>query len=100
MCLLSSWVKRYNTNGQKIWKQLLDSKYGADNPNLWCASVNGASQFFRGLMWAAQAARLGYRWKVGDGRKIKFWEDNWLGQSSLAIQYWEIYVLVHEKMGQ
>jgi hypothetical protein len=40
---------------------------------------------------------LGYRWKVGDGRKIKFWEDNWLGSSSLAIQFWELYVIVNEK---
>lgn len=30
-------------------------------------------------------------------RKFKFWEDNWLGQSSLAIQFWDIYIQVHEK---
>lgn len=30
-------------------------------------------------------------------KKVKFWEDNWLGNSSLAIQYWEIYILVNEK---
>ena len=30
-------------------------------------------------------------------KKVKFWEDNWLGPSSLAIQFWEIYVLVNEK---
>lgn len=33
----------------------------------------------------------------GNCRKVKFWEDNWLGLSSLAIQYWEIYILVNEK---
>jgi hypothetical protein len=38
-------------------------------------------------MWAAEATKLGYRWKIGNGRKIKFWEDNWLGESSLAIQF-------------
>jgi hypothetical protein len=30
-------------------------------------------------MWAAKAAKLGYRWKVGNGGKIKFWKDKWLG---------------------
>jgi len=30
-------------------------------------------------MRAAQAARMGFRWKIGDGKKIRFWEDNWLG---------------------
>lgn len=28
-----------------------------------------------------------------------FWEDNYLGPSSLVIQFWEIYVLVNEKTG-
>lgn len=40
---------------------------------------------------------MGYRWKVGNGRKIRFWEDNWLGSYSLAIQFWPIYKLVNEK---
>lgn len=40
---------------------------------------------------------MGYRWKVGQGNNIKFWEDVWLGNSSLAIQYWELYRIVNEK---
>jgi hypothetical protein len=47
-------------------------------------------------MWAAQAAKFGYRWKVGNGRSIRFWEDNWLG-CSLLIQFWPIYRIVNEK---
>lgn len=50
-------------------------------------------------MWAASAAKMGFRWKIGDGKKVEFWEDNWLGSTSLAIQYWEVYVLVQEKAG-
>jgi hypothetical protein len=48
-------------------------------------------------MWAAQAARTGYKWKVGNGMKIRLWEDNWLGSSSLAIQFWPLYRIVNEK---
>ena len=48
-------------------------------------------------MWAAKAAKFGFRWKVGDEKKIKCWEDNWLGHSSLAIQFWNFYVIVNEK---
>jgi len=33
---------------------------------------------------------MGYKWKVGDGKNIRFWEDQWVGTSSLAIQYGEI----------
>jgi hypothetical protein len=35
----------------------------------------------------------------GMGKKIKFWEDHWLGNSSLAIQFWPLYV-INEQQGK
>ena len=75
-----------------MWRQFLDFKYNTDRPNIFYSSSSGASEFFKGLMIAAAVAKMGYRWHIGNGKKCKFWEDNWLGTSSLAIQYWEIYV--------
>jgi hypothetical protein len=49
------------------------------------------------VLWAARVAKLGYRWKVGTGSKIRFWQDLWIGSSSLVIQYCEIYCLVNEQ---
>jgi hypothetical protein len=40
---------------------------------------------------------MGYRWKIGNGLKIQFWEDAWLGTSSLAIQLWVIYSIANEQ---
>ncbi|TVU21933.1 hypothetical protein EJB05_31604, partial [Eragrostis curvula] len=57
----------------------------------------GASQFFKSIVWAAQTAKVGYRWHVGNGKKVKFWEDIWVGSSSLAVQFWELYIIVNEK---
>ena len=37
------------------------------------------------------------RWVIGNGEKIRFWKNNWLGTSSLAIQYWKLYRFVNEK---
>jgi hypothetical protein len=48
-------------------------------------------------MWAAQAARLGVKWHVGDGRRVRFWEDQWFGSCSLAIQYWDLYSIINEQ---
>jgi hypothetical protein len=47
-------------------------------------------------MWASRAAKIGYQWKVGNGRKVKFWEDHWFGHCSLAILFWDLYVLINE----
>jgi len=35
LCLLASWIKRYNVDGHKMWKQLIDFKYDTNNPNLF-----------------------------------------------------------------
>lgn len=67
------------------------------NPNIFSSSTQGSSQFFKGFMWAASAAKMGFRWHIGNGKNVKFLEDNWLGTSNLAIQYWEIYILINEK---
>lgn len=48
-------------------------------------------------MWAIQAAKMGYRWVIGNGEKVRFQEDNQIGNFSLAIQYWKLYKIVNEK---
>jgi hypothetical protein len=40
---------------------------------------------------------MGYIWKIGRGDKVRFWEDNWLGSSSLVIPFWKLYRIVNEK---
>jgi hypothetical protein len=48
-------------------------------------------------MWASQAVKCGYKWYVGNGKLIKFWEDVWFGNSPLATQYWDIYYIVNQQ---
>jgi hypothetical protein len=47
-------------------------------------------------MWAA-AAKMGFRWHVGNGEKIHIWEDRRCGSCSLAIQYWGLCSIVNEQ---
>jgi hypothetical protein len=40
---------------------------------------------------------------VGNGHRVRFWEDLWVGSCSLAIQYWGLYmvnILVRYGMGK
>jgi hypothetical protein len=48
-------------------------------------------------MCASKAAKMGYRWRIGNGNIIRFWEDRWFGSCSLAIQFWDTYSIVNEK---
>jgi hypothetical protein len=100
LCLLGSWLKRYSGDGGKMWKSLVDFKYNSHSPNIFTYSEARVSNFWKGVLWAARVAKLGYRWKVGRGDKVRFWKDLWIGTSSLAIQYWELYCLVNEHTNQ
>jgi hypothetical protein len=86
MCLLASWVQRYYDGENKVWRNIIDSKYQLA-PNVFSSNPRNASPFGKGVKWVAYAAKMGYRWKVGDGSKIRFWEDNWFETCSLAIRY-------------
>jgi hypothetical protein len=48
-------------------------------------------------MWASRAVAVGYRWKIGNGKSIKFWEDIWFGNSPLAVQFWDIYFVSNQQ---
>jgi hypothetical protein len=68
-----------------------------DKPNIFYCKSRNAFPFLKGFLWAAQAAKMRYRWKYGNGKRIRLWEDQWMGTCSLAIQFWEIYMIVNEK---
>jgi rhamnogalacturonyl hydrolase YesR len=67
ICLLGSWLKRYQIDEGKLWKQIIDDKYGTDKPNIFYSNTAGSSQFFKGM---AKAAKMGYKWRIGNGRKV------------------------------
>jgi hypothetical protein len=73
LCLLASWVKRYHLDTDKLWKRIVDHKYRNNSPNLFACPEIGASPIWKGVLWAARAAKMGYRWKIGNGRSVKFW---------------------------
>ena len=91
LCMLASWVKRYAFGDGKIWKQIIDAKYDTHNPNSFSCTRDGASPFWKNVIWAAKVANIGYSWKVGNGESIRFWKDKWCGQNSLATQFWDLY---------
>jgi hypothetical protein len=97
MCLLASWIQRYQDSDGKLWKDIADFKYDTYSPNILCSKDRNASPFWKEVMWAAQVAKMGYRWNVGDGKRIRFWEDHWFGSYSLVVQFWDVYTIVNEQ---
>ena len=70
ICLLGCWLKGYQVDDNKFWKKLVDHKYRTKEPNIFRSNTQGASNFFKGVIWAANAAKVGYVWKIGNGRRL------------------------------
>jgi hypothetical protein len=73
LCLLGSWIKRYFNDEGNLWRDSIDVKYRTAEPNVFENKDRGVSQFWRGEMSAAKATKLVYTWKVGNGKRIRFW---------------------------
>jgi hypothetical protein len=50
----------------------MNCKYHLENPNIFCCRDRNASPFLKGFLWAAQAAKIGYIWKFGNGGGLDF----------------------------
>lgn len=82
--LLKKWLWRYTEEGNALWKEVIEAKYGELSP--WCAQNTGEPYgvgVWRTIrsMWPQMEANLFI--KVGNGSKTRFWKDIWLEQSSL-----------------
>jgi hypothetical protein len=72
LCLLASWVQRYHEAGPKFWRAIIDSKYQNCYPNtFWCRDKN-TSPFWKGVLWADKAAKMGFRWSIGNRKRVRF----------------------------
>jgi hypothetical protein len=96
LCLLGSWVKRFIRDEGKLWWNIVRNKY-CRHENIFYSERRYASQFWRGVILAAQAVKLGYRWVLGNGKRVHFWEDTWFGTTPLVVQFWDLYSICNEK---
>lgn len=56
----------YLTDEGKLWKTVIDFKLITAKPNIFNCKVGGFSRFFKGLMAAVNAAKLGFRRNVSN----------------------------------
>jgi hypothetical protein len=41
--------------------------------------------------------KLGYRWKDGNEKSIRFWKNVWFENIPLATQFWDIFIVVNQQ---
>jgi hypothetical protein len=93
---LSKWLfKLLNEDG--VWQELLHNKYLRHKTLSEVHARPIDSPFWKGLMEVKQEFFSRGFFKVGNGSSTRFWEDIWLGKTSLAQQYPSLYNIAHHK---
>lgn len=83
-CLLSKWLWRFIKEEHALWKEVVINKYGQSEQ--WVANMvtnTCGVSVWRSIRNLGSKLAENLSFKVGEGTKIFFWKDEWLGQESL-----------------
>lgn len=79
-------------SGDKLWVQLLSSKYLKDTSILHANCVSGSSHVWQSIMKAMASLKDGFSFRVGKG-EISLWYDRWIEDTRLCdlVPYVDIH---------
>jgi len=84
--LLAKWIFKLDSGEKSLALEVLRKKYLNDKS--FCQSKQkGCSQFWQGLGKAREWYGRGTKWILGNGRKIRFWHDVWMGDCPLKTLF-------------
>jgi hypothetical protein len=95
-CLLTKWLFKI-LNEEGMWQELLKNKYLQNNTLSQVQVKPTDSPFWKGIMRGRDEFFQRGSFVIGDGMNTRFWEDAWLGTTSLSSQYPSLYNIVRFK---
>ena len=93
--LLMKWLGRFPKEERSLWHKVIKSNFGL-KPNLWDTKEDYKGTF-RSPWKAISSLYTEFHqmvvFKVGNGNKIRFWEDVWVGENSLQALFPSLFRL-------
>ncbi|GKV42304.1 hypothetical protein SLEP1_g49718 [Rubroshorea leprosula] len=103
LALMGKWWGRLAKGEEGLWGKVIKGKYGG-NGGQWMSWVRDGRR--TGSLWWRDIQSLnvredgsegwlteGFRIKIGEGKGVSFWWDEWCGEDCLANIYPRLYVL-------
>ena len=80
-----------------MWIQILRNKYLHTKTLAQVTAKSNDSSFWKGLIKVKVAFFNRTKFVLGGGESTRFWEDTWLGETLLDMQYPNLYNIVQRK---
>ncbi|XP_075083498.1 uncharacterized protein LOC142167239 [Nicotiana tabacum] len=90
--MLIKWLWRYGQPEPVYWKEVITAKHGAQNQ--WCTKENNAPyevELWKHIRSLQTDFLQEITYRVGNGSHVKFWEDRWIGNTTLRELYPGLY---------
>ncbi|OMO92976.1 reverse transcriptase [Corchorus capsularis] len=106
--LLNKWLWRYGNEHESLWHKVIigknklvdDSIIPSGNIRHCSAIWNAISKPLRSGDSLSLFTKSGLMISVGDGKRVKFWEDNWVNGLILKEAFPRIFALAVSKVGK
>ncbi|KAK1320825.1 hypothetical protein QJS10_CPA03g01353 [Acorus calamus] len=87
--LLSKWIWRCLSNQSIIWRSVVEARYRCPYVQIgrFPCGAPRPSQIWTGILKATAQINEALRWTVGKGCQVRFWKDDWVGDSSLEDRF-------------
>ena len=95
--LLGKWIFKLLTE-EGVWQTLLRRKYVSSQALSQIYWKPGDTHFWAGLMATKKYFFPFGSFLIKDGSQIRFWEDKWLGNTTLHEQYPALYNILRHKI--
>jgi mannosylglycoprotein endo-beta-mannosidase len=100
VALLVKWIWRLFNDAHEatLWHRIIRAKYpGA--ADIFGSNPQGGSPFWRTLHKIKHYFKLGAKFTVGNGSKVRFWTDLWTGDSPLSSRFVRLFQISAEPEG-
>ena len=97
--LLGKWLWRFGIEEDALWRQVIEMKYDCVWGGWYTRAVIGP--YGVGLWknisqgWPSFSHHILY--DIGDGSRVKFWQDQWCRETSLAVRYPNLFRFCRNK---
>ncbi|OVA02993.1 Reverse transcriptase zinc-binding domain [Macleaya cordata] len=91
--LMCKWLWRFSNEEGAYWRCKMAEKYKVDY-NGWDSKIPYqpfGTGLWKGICTNMKAFKEGLTARIGNGRKVKFWSDQWLGENPLKESFKELY---------
>jgi exonuclease III len=94
--LLAKWIFKLDRGDNNLALDVLRKKYLKDKS--FCqVKCKGSSQFWQGLEKVKDWYERGLKWKIGNGKKIRFWHDVWLKDCPLKVSFPRLFKISRQQ---